>query len=183
VIIFTLLRLISSSRSYILHHLHASTFTYLVTFTLLHSIKPLLAPNARDAPNQNKLPNTPLAPTSKPYLYERRLHITTSKPTKPPPSTMCTQPVLTCPLCHHTSIRPPSLCPDAEVWGRACKPPHVEGVIEATCSDECRAKEAEVREWGRRKAERREKERRGRYHVDDEGGERWRGEVGGWKEI
>jgi hypothetical protein len=59
-------------------YFHASTSH--VTFTLLHLISPLLAPNN---PNQNKLPNTAtLAPTSKPRLKKNYA------PLHPKPSTI-----------------------------------------------------------------------------------------------
>jgi hypothetical protein len=154
-------------------YFHASTSH--VTFTLLHLISPLLAPNN---PNQNKLPNTAtLAPTSKPRLKKTTPHYIQSR-VQSSNHKMCAQQTLSCPLCHHTSTRPPPLCPDAEVWGRACKSPHMENVVDATCSDECREKQREVRAWGHRKAERRESERRGRYEGGGGGME-----VAGWKEV
>jgi len=79
---------------------------------------------------------------------------------------MCILTTYTCPLCARSSTRPPTLCPDAELWGRACKLPYEERVVKATCSDECREKEDEVREWVKGKRERDEERRRGLY---DEG--------------
>lgn len=78
---------------------------------------------------------------------------------------MCIQITRKCPMCLHTSTRPATLCVDAEIWGRACKPPHDEEEVEATCSDKCRDKEAEVREWGRKKRERDEQKRVGRFET------------------
>jgi len=81
---------------------------------------------------------------------------------------MCILTTYTCPLCARSSTRPPTLCPDAELWGRACKPPYEERVVKATCSDECREKEAEVREWVKRKRARDEARADERYREKDE---------------
>lgn len=56
-------------------------------------------------------------------------------------------------MCQYSYTRPPSPCLDAEVWDQVCAPPYEEDDVKETCSDECREKEEEIREWGRAKRE------------------------------
>jgi hypothetical protein len=62
-------------------------------------------------------------------------------------------------MCLSTCTNPATPCNDAKLWKLPCAPPHDKEEVEATCSDECRKKEAELREWGRKKRERDEQSR------------------------
>jgi hypothetical protein len=59
---------------------------------------------------------------------------------------MCNQTTHTCPLCDYSSKGAMTLCLDAELWGRACKPFKLKE-IPVLCSDECKEKSEEVEQW------------------------------------
>ncbi|KAF2130599.1 hypothetical protein P153DRAFT_221469 [Dothidotthia symphoricarpi CBS 119687] len=61
---------------------------------------------------------------------------------------MCTITTYSCTICTKQSTRPPTLCDEAEVWGRACKPDSPNNIhreVASTCSRKCREQEGEIR--------------------------------------
>ena len=64
---------------------------------------------------------------------------------------MCTTTTRHCVNCRKDFTRPPTLCAEAEVWGRCCKAKNERVTFRVTCSDACR-----------------EEQRNKGHHIEDE---------------